>query len=212
MSPLSFVLAIASVIFLFFAIDWMQRRKFHFLHFLIFFGGSLLILAFVFVPWFQEWFWRVFGVARGADLIVYATLIVLWYFYFELLHTVTKQKSETTRIITAEAIRNVDVVSSPSSSYKDTFVFLIRAYNESNSIGGVIDTIISKGFSKIIVVNDWSSDATAQVVQHAQDKHPDKTIYLISHLVNRGGGAANKTWFAFLRRYMTQLDCTWIVT
>ena len=212
MSPLSFVLTIASVVFLFFAIDWMQRRKFHFLHFLIFFWGSLLILAFVLIPWFQDWFSRVFWVARGADLIVYSTLIVLWYFYFELLHVVTKQKSQTTRIITAEAIRGVAVSKVNSSKERDQFLFLVRSYNEWSSVWTIIDTIIGAWFSKIFVVNDGSVDNTVDIVQEAIYKHPNASIHLYSHLINRGWWAANKTWFTAVQKFANTLDVTWIVT
>lgn len=212
MSPLSFVLTIASVIFLFFAIDWMQRRKFHFLHFLIFFWGSLLILAFVFIPWFQEGFSRVFWVARWADLIVYSTLIVLWYFYFELLHEVTKQKSQTSRVITAEAIRPVVVAKAHSNSEKEKFLFLVRSYNEASSVWNIIDEIIWAWFSKIFVVNDGSADNTIEVVHEAIKRHPDASIYLFSHLINRGWGAANKTGFAAVQKFSNILDVNWIVT
>lgn len=153
-----------------------------------------------------------FGVARGADLIVYSTLIVLWYFYFELLHEVTKQKSQTTRVITAEAIRWVNVDTLTSQKEKDNFIFLVRAYNEASSIWNVIDTITGAGFSKICIVNDGSADSTIEAVEQAKAKHPDSHIYLFSHLINRWWWAANKTWFAAIKKYSTQLDIQWVVT
>ena len=106
MSPLSFILIIASVLFLIFAIDGLQRRKLNFIHFLIFVGGAAIILASLFYPGFQEKFADIFGVARVADIIVYAALIVLAYFYFELLNELTKQKFNTTRLISALAMQN----------------------------------------------------------------------------------------------------------
>ena len=44
MSPLSFILIIASILFLIFAIDGLQRRKLNFIHFLIFVGGTIFVL------------------------------------------------------------------------------------------------------------------------------------------------------------------------
>lgn len=153
-----------------------------------------------------------FGVARGADLIVYATLIVLWYFYFELLHEVTKNKGNTTRLISWDAIRSVAVKESPSHSVKDSFVFLIRSYNEWASIINVIKAIFQAWYSKIIIVNDWSVDNTVEIVEECKKQYPDKIIYLITHVINRGWWAANKTWFQFLTRYIDKIDAQWIVT
>ncbi len=213
MSPLSFVLTIASVLFLFFAIDGMQRRKFHFLHFLVFFGGAIIILIFIFIPGAQQWFGKAFGVARGADLVVYLSLIVLWYFYFELLHEVTKQKSQTTRLITAEAIRaSGSLWDIQNKSPKDSFVFLVRAWNEGNVIKSVLKSILEKWFTKIIVVNDGSVDNTTEVVQNLINKTPNATIVLLSHIINRGWWAANKTWFSYIQKYTKELNIDWVVT
>ncbi len=213
MSPLSFVLTIASIFFLFFAVDGMQRRRFSILHFFVFVGWAVLILSFVFVPWFQERFGRVFGVARGSDVIVYSTLIILWYFYFELLHEVTKQKSQTTRLVTADAMREIWAPQMlHGNANKDQYVFLMRAYNEAESIGEVIDAIIHKGFSKIVIVNDGSSDATKAVLEKKKATYHDKHIVVLSHVINRWGWAANKTWFAYVTAYAHELNASWIVT
>lgn len=108
MSPLSFILIIASILFLLFAIDGLQRRKLNFIHFLIFVGGAGIILASLFYPGFQAKFAAVFGVARVADIIVYGALIVLAYFYFELLNELTKQKFHMTRLVGALAIEQYE--------------------------------------------------------------------------------------------------------
>lgn len=216
MSPLSFILILASFLFLFFAVDGMQRRKFSFLHFFVFFGGSALILAFIFIPGFQEWFSRIIGVARGSDVIVYGALMTLGYFYFELLNAVTKDKNQTTKIITAEAIRNrtsYGSIDSTTASQKDNYVFLIRAYNEATALWKVVDTIIKAGFKKIIIVNDGSQDDTFEVASTKWREYEDKAyITVISHLINRWWWAANKTWFAFARQYMEKMKATWMVT
>ena len=106
MSPLSFILIIASILFLIFAIDGLQRRKLNFIHFLIFVGGTIFVLFSLFYPGFQEAFAETFGVARIADIIVYGALIVLAYFYFELLNELTKQKINTTRLVSALAMES----------------------------------------------------------------------------------------------------------
>lgn len=144
MSPLSFILIIASILFLIFAIDGLQRRKLNFIHFLIFLGGAGIILSSLFYPGFQAKFASIFGVARIADIIVYGALIVLAYFYFELLNELTKQKFNTSKLVSALAIQDrFERIAISKDNMKEKFCFLIRAYNEEKTIGGVIDTIIN---------------------------------------------------------------------
>lgn len=213
MSPLSFILIIASIVFLIFAIDGLQRRKLNFIHFLIFVGGAGIILISLFYPGFQEKFAAIFGVARIADIIVYGALIVLGYFYFELLNTITKDRFNTTRLVGALGIQHRTGNEKPHShNEKSHFCFLIRAYNEEQTLGAVIDTVIGAGYSKIVIVNDGSMDGTAHIVRKKQEQHTHAMILLISHPINRGGGAANKTGFSFIKQYGKELGVEWLVT
>jgi hypothetical protein len=84
---------------LIFAIDLYQRQKFNFLHFLVFFGGTAVIVIFTLNPSVLDRFGMFFGIARGADLVVYISIVALAYFYFEILHILTKQNAEITRLV-----------------------------------------------------------------------------------------------------------------
>ncbi len=214
MTPLSFVLIVSSILFLFFAIDGLQRRRFTAIHFVIFVVGIGVVLGFIFMPWLQDWFASTFGVARGSDVIVYATLMLLWYFYFELLHEVVKQKTQTTKIISADAIRSVWLMQVHHiEKQKDAYVFLIRAYNEWSVIGEVIESIINAWFSKIVIVNDGSQDDTIAQVEEKKKLYTNQAgIYILSHMINRGGWAANKTWLQFIQQYQSQLAFDRVVT
>ena len=68
---------------------------------------------------------------------------------------------------------------------------VIPAYNEEETIGSVIDQIISvmdkAGVTnEIIVVDDGSTDETVQVIQ-------ERAVQLVRHPFNKGYGAALKT-------------------
>ena len=68
---------------------------------------------------------------------------------------------------------------------------VIPAYNEEEAIGSVIDQIISVMekadiTNEIIVVDDGSTDKTAQIVQ-------EREVQLVRHPFNKGYGAALKT-------------------
>jgi hypothetical protein len=89
MSLFELLVAVTGLIFLIVAHDLFQRRKFNFLHFLVFFGGSGMIVLFVIEPTLLERFGQFFGIARGADLLVYMSIIFLVYLYFESLIQLT---------------------------------------------------------------------------------------------------------------------------
>ena len=88
---------------------------------------------------------------------------------------------------------------------KSTIGVVIPAFNEGPVIGDVLRDI-TKVFSKlktvIIVVNDGSSDNTAQVV----GKH--KNVVLVNHIINMGAGAATRTGLDCAKT----LGCDYVVT
>jgi glycosyltransferase involved in cell wall biosynthesis len=86
---------------------------------------------------------------------------------------------------------------------KDTLI-IIPAFNEEKGIKAVLESLI--GFddkTDILVVNDGSMDQTEEIVYHQQ-------VFLISHPINLGYGAALQTAFRFARikgyKYVVQFD------
>lgn len=88
------------------------------------------------------------------------------------------------------------------------FVFLIRAYNESSRIVSVIEDIFRAWYTEIVVVDDGSTDATYDILQ---EKFSQK-ICIIRHAINRGGGAALETGFAFIRQNAKKNNWNYVVT
>lgn len=69
-------------------------------------------------------------------------------------------------------------------------VAIVSAYNEERDIAGVVRELSSyPGFSEVIVVDDGSSDGTAQIAETFP-------VRVIRHEVNRGKGAAMQTGVA----------------
>lgn len=215
MTPLQFILILSGIIFLLFSIDAYQRKKLNLLHFIVFFGGIAVIMIFSFNVELLNKFWKFFGIARWADLLVYIWIIFLMYLYFELFNRINKNTFNTTRLITALALSKFQpekLVKINKKSFKDNIIFLMRAYNEESVIWITIDKIIWAWFTKILVVNDGSRDNTDQIVNDKILKYPDTNIVLISHEINRGWGSANKTWFEFFKRYGDLLDIERVAT
>jgi glycosyltransferase involved in cell wall biosynthesis len=79
-----------------------------------------------------------------------------------------------------------------------TLSIVIPAYNEAKTIHLILDKIkavqLVNGFSKeLIIVNDCSTDATVEAINHYILNNPDLHIRFISHEVNKGKGAALHT-------------------
>lgn len=80
-------------------------------------------------------------------------------------------------------------------SDKDLLV-IVPSYNEGGTIGKVVDDIRDQSLEldyEIAVINDSSSDNTAQVAE-------GKDVTVLSHPVNLGGGAALRTGFKYAAR------------
>ncbi|MEO1261264.1 MAG: glycosyltransferase family 2 protein [Bacteroidota bacterium] len=69
---------------------------------------------------------------------------------------------------------------------KSEINIFIPAYNEAATIAQVIQDIRSLGYQKIFVVDDGSTDQTNAQATHAEAE-------IITHLINRGAGAATQT-------------------
>lgn len=158
-----------------------------------------------------------FGLNRGADLIVYCSIIVLFYLVFHLLNSISKTGNDLTRLISTTAIQTVSPEITPqlanwkNQSVLDDFVLNIRVYNEATVLGKVIDELVNFGIRKMIFINDGSQDASLEVLEQKKTEYPELMMIILSHMINRGGGAANKTGYSFIKRYAEQLQIKRIV-
>ncbi|MEI6765946.1 MAG: glycosyltransferase family 2 protein [Bacteroidota bacterium] len=79
-----------------------------------------------------------------------------------------------------------------------TLSIVIPAYNEARTIHLILDKVgavnLDGGFIKeIIIVNDFSKDATEESIMAYQASHPDMNIQYFKHEKNKGKGAALHT-------------------
>lgn len=212
MSLLQFVVILAAVVFVLFGLDLYKRKRMNILHFFVFFAGGGMLVVFALDQSLLDQFGSFFGIARGADLLVYVWLIVLAYLYINLLNNHTKDKFQLTRLVSQIAINawyaeNKQQMHARQNVHeKDDFVFNIRVYNEDKAVGNVIDEILASGFRKLVLVNDGSSDTTLQVLQQKKEQYPDAIIIILDHAINRGGGAANQTGYNFIKKYAGELN------
>ena len=79
------------------------------------------------------------------------------------------------------------------TNYEDTdgVYIVVPAFNEEKTVSEVIEKISKKGYH-VVVVNDGSVDTTLKCAKESQIKYPNNII-IVSHVINRGLGAALKT-------------------
>ena len=217
MTLLSFLIIVVSIVFLFFWIDLYKRKKANILHLIVFAWWAALLIFFAIDGDALNRFWSIFGLARWSDVIVYAAIVILAYFYIWSINNQTRDKQELTRLISAMTIhKSYDEMKGKIKNYKnkdqkDDFVFNIRVYNESKMVWKVIDEVIAAWFKKLVLINDWSKDNSLEILREKQKQYPDCLIIVLSHEINRGGGAANQTGYKFIQDYAEELKVKWFV-
>lgn len=191
MTLLEIFFVISGVVIFLLGVDIAKREKFNALHFFVFLAIGIWLLVFTFFPSALTTLWNVFGLQRGADLLVYLSIIFLLYFVLLLLRKIEYGRSDITRLVRELAINN----SWKKELWKKE-VFVIPAYNEWTVIKELLQEIIDFWIDDIIVINDGSTDSTRNILDWFWDK-----IIALHHYDNRGQWAALETGFEYIRRY-----------
>lgn len=214
MSLLQIIISVTGFVFFLMALDLYERKKFTLLHFIVFFWWTAFIVLFSFKPDLLNQFWRFFGVARWADMLVYISIIWLAYFYFELLNKHNTSSFIFSKFVTKDAYKrwihnNIELLRNPVDG---DFCFLVRAYNEWPVVYTALENIYNAWYTAIVVCNDWSIDQTESEIARFKHDYPDCWCIDFHHTINRWWWAANKTLFNFVRNRWKQLWFQWCVT
>lgn len=94
----AFFIVSAFVIFII-SFDIAKRQKFNALHFLVFIGIGIGLFVFTIFPNALEKMGHLFGVQRGADVLVYVSIVFLFYFVLLLLNKSEKNREDITRLV-----------------------------------------------------------------------------------------------------------------
>lgn len=157
------------------------------------------MLLFTAFPNILNFIASIFGIQRGADALVYISIVFLFYFVILLLNKIEENREDMTSVVREIALQN-----SPKKEISWEIAFLIRVYNEEKKIKETLDALFSAGYNNIVIVNDGSQDNSWKILESYWDK-----IVLLKHFKNRGGWAALETGFEYFRRYgKCELVCT----
>ncbi|MDR0282159.1 MAG: DUF2304 family protein, partial [Candidatus Peribacteria bacterium] len=218
MTFLQLIFMLASSLFIILSIDLRKRKKISFLFFFIILLGAIFILISSFNIELLNMFSQKLGVERGAELIVYCAIIFLGLAYMNLMNNSQKDKQELSRLVSQLAINQAfqqtesQIKQRANHDKKDNFLIHMRVYNEEKTLEHCIEKIIQQGFKKLIFVNDSSRDHSLNILEQLKTKHPECLFIICSHPINRGGGAANKTGFTFIKQHADVLNITHIIT
>lgn len=194
-----------------------KRKKIWILGFCFFFLAGALIGIFALKT---EWLNAIgisFWLNRWADLIVYFSIIILFYIFFHILNILSKNSLDLTRFISTSAINKAyaenkeQILHRENAKELDDFVFNIRVYNEGKVLGETIDELVAYWVRKMVFINDWSRDNSLEILEEKKKEYPKCLIIIISHTINRWGWAANKSWYAFIKKYAKALNIKWVV-
>lgn len=81
----------------------------------------------------------------------------------------------------------------------DGVFLIVPAFNEERTVSKVIEEIANRGYH-VVLVNDGSKDNTYINAKKSQEKYPNN-IFIVSHIINRGLGAALKTGLVSARNH-----------
>lgn len=188
-------------------IDLYKRKRANILHFFVFGWGAIGIAIVTFYPRILNaisWF---VGVATWSDLIVYMSVIVLFYFYIILYNKTTTQDMKITSLARDNAVFHAIGVLNTTTS----IVFVVPSYNESEIALKVIQKILSAGYG-VVLVDDWSSNNT---FTDAIKKFEKSNFVAIKHPLNMWQGAALQTWATYILsyarfvEYVVHFDADW---
>ena len=135
-----------------------------------------------------------FGLNRGADLIVYVSIMVLFYLLLS-----QYNRNATYQLKQTDLIRALSLQKALWKIEKSDIIFVIPAFNESDHCIEVVNEVLDHGYG-VVFVDDGSSNglfARLQVAFGGVDE-----IVLIRHIVNMGQWAALQTWFSYIQDYV----------
>lgn len=153
------------------------------------------------VPQVGDLFAWMFSLDNRAFALLVASNLVLFALFMHLLSQVREAKSRSGSIVTGLAVREyadrykeapeAEDTGEAEGNGRRTIMVIVPAYNEEGGIRGVLGRVPESILGhrvKTVVVDDGSSDGTAEAAEEAG-------VPVVKHVVNRGQGDALRTGF-----------------
>jgi glycosyltransferase involved in cell wall biosynthesis len=89
--------------------------------------------------------------------------------------------------------------SGPGHKKRHDIVVVAPTFNNERTVIGVVNHALEK-CGRIVVVDDGSTDGTPALLEDWKREHPDDSVMIVRHEINRGKAEALKTGFALAKR------------
>ena len=207
MNLLQVFFIISALVLFIISIDFFLKKKINLFNIIILFFWSILLLFFTFFPVSLNYLGHFFWVLNWADVLVYSSIVFLFYIFIILTNKVWDLNINITDLVRETAIMN-----SKQKILEWEIAFIIPVYNEWNRVKSVISDLINSGFDNLVIINDWSSDNSIDNLKYLENKN--RTLILLNHFKNRWQWASLETWFEYIRRfgnisYIATYDSDW---
>lgn len=199
---LQLLLLVMSVAIMLFSFSVYKRRRIGILPFLFFFCGAIAVGVFSLRIERLNAIGITFGLNRGADLLVYISIVALFYLLLG-----QYNKNSALQLKQTELIRKISMQNTQGKIEKSDIVFVIPAYNESDHCIQVVQEVLDAGYG-VVFVDDGSNNGLFTRLQEAFREA--KECVLIQHVINMGQGAALQTWFDYIQQQVP--SCEFVVT
>lgn len=139
------------------------------------------LLLFTFFPSILDGLGSIFGLQRGADALVYSSIIFLLYFSLLLLSKSENNSHHLTRLV-----RELALVQAEKTNSSTQEILLVRVYNEAEVIEKTLTEVlqnIDTKYTKILLINDGSTDNSLEIITTIAERNSN--IIVVSHSQNR---------------------------
>lgn len=194
MTLLQIIFIISGVVLVIISVDFFTKKKLNLFNILLLLWAGILLPLFVIFPGLLDKLGGFFWIVSWVDLLIYSSIIFLFYVCITLTNKLWDIKTQMTSIVRELAIEN-----SERKKIKWKIVFIIPVYNEAKKIKKILEKTLSEGYKNIIVINDGSSDTSLSKLRKIEQEY--KNIVILNHFKNRWQWAALETGFEYIRRY-----------
>lgn len=108
MSFLDFFFLFSGMGIFFSAFRILKKESFLWWHFVLFVSVGALLVTFTFLPESRDAIGRAFWVERGADALVYVSVVVLFFLIFLILQQQEKQRQDIAKLVREFAIKTAE--------------------------------------------------------------------------------------------------------
>lgn len=186
------ILLIIAFVFFLVSIDFFKTKKFTFAHLLLVGGGSAFIAGSFLYPWFLNHIAHTIGLATGADMVVYFSLVMVVWMFLGLYNRQIKSD-----IALTDMMRSLTIEQARWSIDDDVqTVIIMPTYRQDEKVIRLIHDILALEHGVIRVDDGYNGDLYQSIANKFKSN-----VVILRHPRNMGQGAALQTGHKYAQEY-----------